>query len=489
MVTQIEKLKQYLDAISRKKYALTLMSWEMKVVAPKKSLDGIINVMNDLEKEYFSLSTSDEYYRLLNDALQCNEFKTLNIEEQKYIKKLHEEFVRTKNVPLDFYAEYKKEINIAQNVWVEAKQANDYNIFKSTLEKLIVLTKRYYEYMYPDAENLYDKMLDSYECGVTAKDIDPLFDELKKEIQPIISNLPAAEPTPHIVYDKPTLLKIGYLLLDYIGYDNSLAVLDFYPHGFTTKISKDDVRIAFDEQRTIYDTVCTIIHEGGHGIFEQNTGAHLEQYPGYEVLNMGLHESQSRFYENILGRNINFWTPIYDDVAKILNLKESVEQFVKRLNTAMPSLIRTEADEFTYCMHIIVRYEIERMIFNDNIDLNDLPQIWNEKMKEYLGVTVDSDVHGILQDVHWSQGSFGYFPAYLLGSIFDGMLLEHINSSLGNIDDILKNGNIKKITKYLIDNIHIHGNTYNVFELSHILCGKDLSVKPIVAYFKKKYEK
>ena len=488
-VKQVEELKKYLDKIARKKYAITVLSWEMKVVAPKTSLNGLINVMNDLERECFSLSTSEEYYRLLNEALQCNEFKDLNIEEQKYIQKLYDDFCKIKNVPLDFYAAYTKETNIAQTVWVEAKKANDYNIFKNTLEKLITLTKQFYSYMYPDAASLYDKMLDTYEVGVTSKDIDPVFDELKKDIRHIITHLPVAEPTPLIVYDKPTLLKIGYLLLDYIGYDNSKAVLDFYPHGFTNKISKDDVRIAFDEQRTIYDTVCTITHEGGHGIFEQNTGAHLEQYPGYEVTNMGLHESQSRFYENILGRNINFWTPIYDEVAKILNLKEPVEQFVKRLNTAMPSLIRTEADEFTYCMHIIVRYEIEKMIFNDDINIHELPQIWNDKMKEYLGVIVDSDAHGILQDVHWSQGSFGYFPDYLLGSIFDGMLLEHINSSLGKIDDILKRGDIKQITKYLIDNIHVHGNTYNVFELSQKLCGRSLSVKPIVAYFKQKYAK
>ncbi len=251
-------------------------------------------------------------------------------------------------------------------------------------------------------------------------------------------------------------------------------------------MNDNDVRIAFSNESDIIDHICTVIHEGGHGIFEQNISEKLQQYKTYDIDKTALHESQSRFYENILGRNVNFWIPIYDDIKKILNIDTDIHDFINSFNNQYPSLIRTKADELTYCMHIIIRYEIERDIFNNNIDLNELDKVWNQKYKDYLNLEVKNDREGILQDMHWSDGNFGYFPTYLLGSIFDGMLLDHINNKLGDINEILKSGNIKKITKYLNENIHINGGAYNINEVSNKLFNKDLNVEGIVNYFKNK---
>ena len=189
-----------------------------------------------------------------------------------------------------------------------------------------------------------------------------------------------------------------------------------------------------------------------------------------------------------LGRNINFWIPIYDNIKSKLKLDIPVEEFVSYLNKAEPSFIRTEADELTYCLHIIIRYEIERDLFSNKISVNELPLIWNQKMQEYLGIQVNNDSDGILQDVHWSQGSFGYFPSYLIGSIFDGMLIESIEKNIGSIDEILRQGQIKKITKYLQDNIHKNGGAFTIKELTAKLCNQELTITPLVKYFKTKYE-
>ena len=250
-------------------------------------------------------------------------------------------------------------------------------------------------------------------------------------------------------------------------------------------MGNDDIRITFSQTNNPIDFCSTVIHEGGHGIFEQHINKEYSKYSTDTMSHLfGLHESQSRFYENMLGRNKNFWIPIYDDIKKMLKLDINIDEFVDRLNTVKPSLIRTESDELTYCLHIIIRYEIERDIFNGNIDVDNLNTLWNQKYKEYLGIDVPNDSVGIMQDVHWSEGEFGYFPSYLLGSIYDGMILEEIK----NVNDILKEGKIKDITKYLNENIHIYGGAYNSFEVIKRLTGKELSAKPLINYFKKKYD-
>ena len=265
--------------------------------------------------------------------------------------------------------------------------------------------------------------------------------------------------------------------------------MGIYTHGYTTKLNKNDVRITFSNRDNPLDSISTIIHEGGHGIFDQNIGEELSKYETYEVSKYALHESQSRFFENILGRRKSFFIPIYDEIKKYLNIDLSIDDFTNCFNNAKPSLVRTEADELTYCLHIIIRYEIEKEIFNGNIDYDKLPEIWNNKYQEYLGIHSNNYSQGILQDMHWSDGSFGYFPSYLLGTIFDGMLIEYIEEKLGSIDELLSSGKIKEITKLLNDNIHRYGGAYNINEVSKRLTGKDLSIEPIIKYFKNKYGK
>ena len=256
--------------------------------------------------------------------------------------------------------------------------------------------------------------------------------------------------------------------------------------NFTSK----DVRVTnhYFENEAI-NSMFSAIHEGGHAIFEQNVNPDYDGTVAGSCCYMGVHESQSRFYENILGRNKNFWVPIYDKIQDLLPVYKniSLDEFYKEINHVRNSFIRTDADEVTYCLHIIIRYEIEKAIFRDGVKAAELPKLWNEKMQEYLGITPENDAEGILQDMHWSDGSFGYFPTYLLGSIYDGMFLEEIEQEMGDIDKILSEGRIKEITKWLNDKIHKYGSTRTPAEVIENVCHKEISAEPLLKYFKDKY--
>lgn len=484
-----EKLEEYLRKIGQLSYMCTVLKWEMDTVAPKKSFDYLIDVSTKNEMEIFELETSDEFITLVNNLIDSDEFKSLTKEEQIFIENLKEDFYKFKRVPKDFYEEFCKLRTNSLNCWVDAKENDDYESFKPYLIKVIEYTKKYYTYMYPDSDNLYDCMLNEYEKGITSSTIDKLFEELKKGLIPIVKNLKKNDiPKVKSNLNDSEFIDFAKFLLNYIGFDNSRGALGLYTHGYTIRFNKDDVRITFSNRGDPIESISTIVHEGGHGIFEQNVSKDLTRYETYDVDKYALHESQSRFFENILGRRKSFFVPIYDDIKKILGIDMSLDEFVKSFNDAKPSLVRIQADELTYCLHIIIRYEIERDIFNGNISLDNLPEIWNNKYKEYMGISSENYKEGILQDMHWSDGSFGYFPSYLLGSIFDGMLINVINEKVGDIDTLLSQGRIKEITKFLNDNIHKYGGAYNINEMCLKVCGKELSVEPLLEYFKSKYE-
>lgn len=482
----IEKLKEYNEVLFKKNYNINLLHWELMLIAPVDATDYLIDLINDEQMELFKLSTSEEYEKLLEDYLNSNEAdKTTAF--YKVSLNNYNNLIKSRRLPEEFLNKYNKVLAKSNKIWEIAKEKNDYEMFKPYLKDVIDVTKQYYRYYEPDM-NLYDAMLNYHEKGVTASLLDKLFAELKQELIPLIKKVKKDKPSNKNYlrnYSTDELMECAKVLLEYIGFDMNRGALGIYPHGFMEKMNTNDIRIAFSKTNDPVTFVSTIIHEGGHALFEQNTDKSIANE---NIELYALHESQSRFFENVLGRNINFWYPIYDKVKEILKLDLDINEFVDELNYVIPSKIRVNADELTFCLHIIIRYEIEKDIFNDSISVEDLPTIWNEKMKEYLGVEIDSYSDGLMQDVHWSEGSFGYFPSYLVGNIYDGMYIENIESNLGNIDEILKNGRIKDITKYLSENIHINGGAYSGLEVINRMCNKQISVEPLINYFKNKYK-
>lgn len=491
----LTKFKQHLNEMKQLNHVVTLLCWDMRTNAPINGAEGISDALAYFSTKHFELATSEELGIMLNELSSPDNYNVLDDTYKFIVCKMKKEYDKEKRIPKDFYEEYVRVQTASEIAWEKAKNSSDYNIFAPHLEKIIEMTKIKTSYTNP-GEELYDALLDTYEEGMLSDSIDKLFDDLKKELIPLVKNIINAPAPDDSVfkaeYDINSQKKIQDLLLEYIGFDFNSGAVGETEHPFTINFSAKDVRVTNHYYKdNAISAMFSAIHEGGHAIFEQNINPEYDNTVAGSCTNMGIHESQSRFYENILGRNINFWIPIYDRITEILpHFKNiSIEQFHKEINHVRNSFIRVDADELTYCFHIILRYEMEKEIFRNNIPVDKLPALWNQKMKEYLGIIPSNDAEGILQDMHWSDGSFGYFPSYLLGTIYDGMLLEAIESELGDIDTILKEGRIIEITKWLNNKIHCHGNTLQPKELLNSVCNKEISAEPIIRFFKNKYSK
>lgn len=490
-----EEFLKYLDQMKQYDHVLTLLYWDMRTGTPPKGQDGHIKALTHFSMEQFKLERDPKVEEMLETLSQPDEYHELEPQIRFTVTRMKEELDKRKRIPEQFYEAFVKEQALSESAWEEAKKADDYSIFAPHLEKMIQMTEQMAGYTDP-GKDVYDVLVDKYERGMDTKTIDRLFEELKAELIPLVKEILAA-PQPDEKKFTGTISKAEQeaaceLLLDYIGFQKDAGTMAESEHPFTLNFSQDDVRITNHYYvENALSALYSAIHEGGHAIFEQNVNPDYEGTRAESCEYMGIHESQSRFYENILGRNKNFWVPIYEKFCACIPEYQdiSLNEFYHEINHVRNSLIRTEADEVTYCFHIILRYEIEKEIFRNHVPVDRLPEIWCNKMQEYLGICPKSDAEGILQDMHWSDGSFGYFPSYLLGSIYDGMYLEQIEKELGSVDEILASGEIAKITYWLNEKIHRYGSMREPKEVIQAVCGKEVSAAPLIRYFKKKYRR
>lgn len=493
MSETLEKFKQYLDKMKKYEHAVTLLYWDMKTNIPKLGQEGHIDALTYFSTENFAMATSEELGALLDTLAMPEEFGKLDETMQFIVTRMKRDMDKDKRIPKDRYEAFVKAQAESGNAWEEAKNAADFSIFAPYLKTMVEMTEEMAGYTDPGRE-VYDVLLDKYEESMDSKTIDRLFEDLKEELIPLVKKILAAKQPDDAKfkgnYDPDAQRKVQWMLLDYIGFSKQAGAVGETEHPFTLNFSSRDVRVTnhYYENEPL-SAMFSAIHEGGHAIFEQNVNPEYDNTVAGSCCYMGVHESQSRFYENILGRNINFWKPIYEKLRELLPQFQniSLEEFYREVNHVRNSLIRTEADEVTYCFHIILRYEMEKAIFRDHVAVEDLPALWNKKMQEYLQITPANDAEGILQDMHWSDGSFGYFPSYLLGSIYDGMYLDTIEAELGSMDELLAEGKIGEITKWLNEKIHWYGSTRTPKEVIEKVCGKEVSAEPLIRYFKKKY--
>ena len=489
----LQEFDEDLSKIQKYKQAVELFSWDMQTDAPKDSIESKIDAIGYFSTELFRFTTSRRYGYLLRELSMSEDFKNFSPGTKTTIKRYLRDYNRFTRIPEKFFTEFTVAKARSEQAWEEAKRKNDFSIYAPHLDKVIAMTKEWVSYMEP-SKDPYDVLIDMYEEGMDSASIDAIFDELKTGLIPLIEKINRKE-FPDISaldgdYPAQQQKKVQDLLLNYIGFNFDCGNTSQSMHPFTTTLCPGDIRITNNfNEASVLDPMFSAIHEGGHAIFEQNISKELQGTAAAEIDFMGLHESQSRFFENILGRNINFWLPILDEIKEIMPQFKNVstETLERAINLVKPGPVRLQADEVTYCMHIILRYEIEKVIFRDNVPTEELPALWNKKTKELLGVEPSNDAEGILQDMHWSDGSFGYFPSYLLGSIYDGMFLEALEKDLGNVDDILREGRIKEITLWLNNNIHKNGSLFTSKEVIKKICKKDLSAKPILKYFTDKY--
>lgn len=490
-----KKLKDFLELKKQYDHVTTLLYWDMETGTPKLGQQAHVDALTYFSTRSFEMGTSDELEQMLQALSEPEEYEALDDTMKFIVTRMKRDMDKDKRIPKELFEAFVRAQAEAGNAWRDAKNASDFSMFAPHLEKMIKMRKEITGYTDPGKE-IYDALLDNYEEGMDTETIDHLFGDLKKELIPLVKQILAAKQPDDSKfkghYDVDAQKKVQNLLLDYIGFSKDAGSVGETEHPFTLNFNSKDVRVSnhYYEEEPLF-AMFSAIHEGGHAIFEQNVNPAYDNTVAGSCCYMGVHESQSRFYENILGRNKNFWLPIYDKLGELLpQFKEiTLDEFYHEINHVRNSMIRTEADEVTYCFHIILRYEMEKAIFRDHVPVAKLPELWNEKMKEYLDIVPANDAEGILQDMHWSDASFGYFPSYLLGSIYDGMYLEELEKELGSVDELLAAGKIGEITKWLNQKIHWYGSTRTPKEVIANVCGKEVSAEPLIRYFKEKYSK
>ena len=491
MSETFEKLSGYLEKAMAIQASMVMFEWDNETLAPKEAAPYTSRVIGSLSEQYMEIMTSEDVKKLVE---ACGKESGLTETEEAIVREAADEIEKVECIPAKEYREFTELTSKATRVWAEAKKEKDFKKFAPILKEIVDYQKKFASYRAKEGQKLYDVMLDSFEKGFDMENLDQFFDELKKNIVPMLHD--AAERSKKVddsfltaEYPVQTQEEVAHFLAEYVGLDFDRGVLAVSAHPFTTNLHNHDVRITTHYGDKIDSSIFSVIHETGHALYELGIRDDLTQTLVGQGASMGMHECQSRFFENIIGRNKAFWEPIYDTVADMFGVplkSVSLDAFINAVNKTIPGLIRTEADELSYALHVLVRYEIEKMIIEDNVEIEKLPEIWNKKYEEYLGVRPENDAEGILQDIHWSQGSFGYFPSYALGSAF-GAQIYHTMKQEMDVEELLREGKLEEIRKYLRDRIHQYGKLKNSRQILKDVTGEDFSPKYYIEYLREKY--
>ena len=492
MSKAFEKLEPYMERAMALQTAQVLFEWDNETLAPREAAPYTAKVVGTLSEEYQRIITGGQVRKLLE---KCEKAGDLTERERAIVREMKEECGRLASIPPKEYGEFSRLKAEAASVWVRAREKKDFSMFAPTLRRIVEFEKRFAGYRAKKGQRLYDVMLDEYEKGFSMETLDKFFGELKEHLVPLLREITdkcASVEDGFLSGDFPdeAQQRAAKLLAEYVGFNFERGVMALSAHPFTTNLHNHDVRITTHYGRRMDSSMFSVIHEAGHGVYEMGIRDDLTQTPAGQGASMGMHESQSRFFENILGRSEAFWEPIYGEIQEIFPGLSDVplDKFIRAVNKVKPGLIRTEADELSYCLHIMIRYEIEKMLIEEDLDVDRLPEVWNTKYEEYLGVRPDNDAVGVLQDIHWSQGSIGYFPSYALGSAIGAQLFSHMKKSM-DMDALLRQGRISVIREYLRDHVHQYGKMKTTREILMDTTGEDFNPRYYVKYLEEKYRR
>ena len=475
--------------------AFFLLSWDSSTVAPKGCFEARGNSIAALSQMEYELTTSKEFTDAVNylydnksslDEITSHEIEVLKERVDKQLK-----------IPVEEVMEAAKLFSMANSIWVDAKQSNDFSKFQDTLEKIVAYERRYVNYLKSDKLSGYDILLDEYERGMTSKEYDKFFDCLKEKLVPFVKKVLAKgnnfdDSFMSKTYPKDQQKEICEYFRDVMCFDKNKGIMMESEHPFTSGFGTDDVRITVHYYENFFtSSIFSCIHETGHATYEANVDRSLNETFSGGGASMALHESQSRFYENIVARDENFWKKHFNKLKEVYKEQladVTLDTFVREVNKVEASYIRTEADELTYPLHVMLRYDIEKKLLSGELEVKDAPKEWNRLFKEYFGLDVTKDSEGILQDVHWSQGSFGYFPTYALGSAYGAQFLNAMKKDLDYEKEISKD-NLKSINEWLKEHIHKYGSSKYPKEIIKLATGEDFNPNYYVDYLINKYKK
>jgi carboxypeptidase Taq len=473
-----------------------LMSWDQETYMPPGAQEARGNQMARLGQIMHEKFTSPEMAQLLEklqgDDAPDDEDARIGIERVAF------SYERQTKVPGELVSDITKAQSASVACWARARAENDFTSWLPHLEKNIELQRQYADCIKEGGQSQYDALLQGYERGETAEHIQEIFTGLRDAIVPLLKNIrengaPIAKGFLDQNFDIKGQWDFGEQVLGDMGFDFECGRLDRSAHPFTSGFHPTDVRLT---TRLAPDDLATglfsTMHEGGHGLYDQ--GFLPEDYgtPLADSISLGVHESQSRMWENFVGRSMPFWKHYYSELQGLFSTQLSevpIETFYRAINEVKSSLIRVEADEVTYSLHIILRFEIEQRLLDGSLDPRKLPELWREKMHEYLGIEPDDDKDGCMQDIHWAWGMFGYFPTYTLGNLLCAQMWETIKKDIPNLTDHIENGELGVLTEWLRSHVHQVGQRKLAPELCESLTGKPLSSDAFVGYLKSKFAK
>ncbi|WP_085992063.1 carboxypeptidase M32 [Oceanobacillus senegalensis] len=484
-----ESFWQYLREMDSYREMLMLTYWDMRTKIPKNAVEQRSEVVGFLAEKLHHLQTSDQMKRFI-DKLKSSENDLI----QKIITECEEIYDKNRKIPNEEYKAYVMLQSKSEAIWQKAREKADFSMFQPYLEELVEYNKRFANYWGYD-KNIYDALLHNFEPGITTELLDDVFPKLRHAIIKLLDKINASDNKPNAAvlkgyFPKTKQKEFTIKVLKEIGYSFDSGRLDDTIHPFEITLNRNDVRITtrYDEE-DFRMAVFGTIHEAGHALYEQNISPKLDRTPLATGTSMGIHESQSLFWENIISRSKPFWQYYYKQFKTYApgNFQDvSMDEFYRAVNEVKPSFIRIEADELTYPLHIMIRYELEKALMNDEIKVADLPHLWNEKMVDYLGIEPPTDREGVLQDIHWSSGDFGYFPSYALGYMYATQFYHTMSKEL-DVEELVATGEFAPINEWLLRNIHQYGKTKKPLQLLEEITNEKLSSDYLVAYLTRKY--
>lgn len=492
-----QDLHEYLELVKKMKSyeeALGVLYWDMRTGAPRKGLEARSEVVGVLSADLFRLGTSERMGELLEVLSDPSVLGALSPVHRRSVAESKKDYDRSKKIPPEHYQKYVVLTSQAEAVWETAKPNNDFAAFLPYLEQVVEYNQMFIEWWgYED--NKYDALLDAYEPGMTVKKLDAVFHTLRERLVPLVAAVEKAAPRNFSFLNRKVPVERQRALSEYIlkeiGYDFAAGRLDVTTHPFATGLNPGDVRVTTryiedDFRNSLFST----IHEGGHALYEQNISPDLIGTNLCTGTSMGIHESQSRLWENMIGRSRPFWERYYKELQRMVPEFSDIalDDFYAGINEVKASLIRTEADELTYNLHIMIRYELEKQLMNGQLKTADLPEAWNEKYREYLGVVPPNDELGVLQDVHWAGGGFGYFPSYALGNMYAAQMMSAMREALPSFDELLASGNFEPVRAWLTDKIYRHGRALTPGEVIRNAAGTDLDPSYLTRYLETKFK-
>lgn len=486
-----QELEYRLKEIADLRYASGLLQWDQETYMPPAGAEIRARQVATLSEMAHSLFTGEELRRILE---QLKTAEDLTEDQQHNLRLVQEDVEKSRKLPSSFVRKLSETVSNSFSAWIEARRANSFKVFQSSLEELVKLKREEAE-MLGYTGHPYNALLNDYEKGCTVDLLDKTFATLREPLGELLGKIAQRPQVDNAFLNRhyPRQAQWDYILelLRNLNYDMNAGRQDISEHPFTINFGSRDVRITTRiDENDLGNMVWSSIHEAGHALYEQGLPYSEYGMPLGEAASLSIHESQSRLWENNVGRGLPFWKHHF---PALLNhfpnqlADVSLEKFYQGINQVKPSLIRTEADELTYHFHVMIRYELEKELIGGQLEVNDIPEFWNQGYKNYLGIDVPDDKQGCLQDVHWSHGSFGYFPTYSLGSLYAAQFYRAAEKAIPALNESLAQGDCLPLLGWLRSNIHIHGRKYTSEQLSERITGEGLNTVYFMEYANDKY--